>query len=118
MMEVVSQQAELQATQRRWGLGFLENTKKQMVAVQFKDWAVFGQVTFFITGLGSLCMPQFWGLISNTSHSVAVGGCPARARRATFVLLILTLTLDLPSPRGAPQVDRSGLQTFPTKHAA
>ena len=29
-----------------------------------------------------------------------------------------TLPLNLPSPRGAPQVGQSGPQTFPTKHNA
>ena len=46
------------------------------------------------------------------------GGYPAHTRHATFVLTIPALTLDLPSPRGAPQVDQSGPQTFPTKHVA
>ena len=44
--------------------------------------------------------------------------CPACARRATFVLTIPTLTPDLPSPRESPQIDQSGPQAFPTKHAA
>ena len=46
------------------------------------------------------------------------GVCPARAQRTTFVLTIPALTLEFPSPRGAPQVDQSAPQTFPTKHAA
>ena len=51
-------------------------------------------------------------------HGVGWGGvCPARAWRATFVVTSPTLTPDLPSPRGAPQVDQSGPQTFPTQHA-
>ena len=44
--------------------------------------------------------------------------CPACARRATFVLTIPALIPDLPSAIGAPQVDQSGPQTFPTKHVA
>ena len=40
----------------------------------------------------------------------------ARARSATFVLRILALALSLSSPREAPQVDPTGLQTFPAKH--
>ena len=49
-----------------------------------------------------------------------VGGrvCLVHARHATFVLTILTLTPELPSPREAPQVNQSGPQTLPTKHAA
>ena len=38
------------------------------------------------------------------------------ARRATFVLSILALAPSLSSPREAPQVDRSGPQTFRAKH--
>ena len=40
--------------------------------------------------------------------------CPARARRATFLLTIPTSALDLPSHGEAPQVDHVGLHTFPT----
>ena len=51
--------------------------------------------------------------------SIKRGGvCSARTRHATFVSTIPTLKPDLPSPREAPQVDQSGPQTFPTKHAA
>ena len=39
-------------------------------------------------------------------------------RHTTFVLTILTVTPDLPSPREAPQMDHSGPHTFPTKQAA
>ena len=39
-----------------------------------------------------------------------------RARCATFALTIPALTPDSPSPRGAPHIDQSGPQTFPTKH--
>ena len=42
--------------------------------------------------------------------------CPARARRATFLLTIPTSTPDLPSHGEAPQVDHIALHTFPTKH--
>ena len=42
--------------------------------------------------------------------------CPACARRATLVLSILALAPGLSSPRGVPQVDRTGPQTFPAKH--
>ena len=41
--------------------------------------------------------------------------CPARARRATFLLTIPTLAPDLLSHGEAPQVDHVGLHTFPTK---
>ena len=44
--------------------------------------------------------------------------CPARARRATFVLTIPTSAPDLPSHGEAPQVDHVALHTFPTKHVA
>ena len=44
--------------------------------------------------------------------------CPARARRATFLLTILTSSPDLPSHGEAPQVDHVALHTFPTKHVA
>ena len=44
--------------------------------------------------------------------------CPARARRATFVLTIPTSAPDLPSHGEAPQVDHIALHTFPTKHVA
>ena len=46
------------------------------------------------------------------------GGGEARAWGATFVLTNPAVTPDLPSHRGAPQVDQSGWQTFPTKHVA
>jgi hypothetical protein len=42
--------------------------------------------------------------------------CLARARRATFVLRILSLAPRLSSPREVPQVDRTRLQTFRAKH--
>ena len=44
--------------------------------------------------------------------------CPARARRATFLLTIPTSAPDLPSHGEAPQVDHIALHTFPTKHVA
>ena len=44
--------------------------------------------------------------------------CPARARRANFLLTIPTSTPGLPSHGGAPEVDHVGLHTFPTKHIA
>ena len=47
-----------------------------------------------------------------------MGGGGVFARRATFVLIFLAPTPGLPSPRGAPQADQSGAQTFPTKHVA
>ena len=40
--------------------------------------------------------------------------CPARARRATFLLTIPTSAPDLPSHGEAPQVDHIALHTFPT----
>ena len=44
--------------------------------------------------------------------------CPARARRATFLLTIPTSAPNLPSHGEAPQVDHIALHTFPTKHVA
>ena len=44
--------------------------------------------------------------------------CPARARRATFLLTIPTSAPDLPSHGEATQVDHIALHTFPTKHVA
>ena len=60
-----------------------------------------------VWGMG-LLKPQFVKILA------ALGGgvCPARARRATFVLSIPALTPDSPSPGGAPKIDQSGLQTF------
>ena len=56
---------------------------------------------------------------SNPSLSSPWGNvCPARARRATFVLTIPTSAPDLPSHGEAPQVDHIALHTFPTKHVA
>ena len=43
------------------------------------------------------------------------GVCPARARRANLVLSIPTLTLDLPSPRRAPQVNQEWTTHLPYK---
>ena len=40
------------------------------------------------------------------------------AWRATFIFSILALALILSSPQEIPQVDRTGLQTFPAKHVA
>ena len=40
------------------------------------------------------------------------------ARRATFVLSILSLAPDLSSPWEVPQVDRTRPQTFRAKHVA
>ena len=50
------------------------------------------------------------------AHTVVAKG-EVFACRATLVLTIPAFTPDLPSPRGAPQVNQSGPQTFPTKHA-
>ena len=44
--------------------------------------------------------------------------CPARTRCATFVLSILSLAPSLSPPGEVPQVDRTRLQTFRTKHIA
>ena len=44
--------------------------------------------------------------------------CPARARRATFVLSILSLAPGLSSPWEVPQVDCTRLQTFLARHLA
>ena len=44
--------------------------------------------------------------------------CPARTRRATFLLTIPTSAPHLPSNEEAPQVDHVALHTFPTKHVA
>ena len=56
---------------------------------------------------------------STHSHQLTWGNvCPARARRATFLLSIPTSAPDLPSHGEAPQVDHIALHTFPTKHVA
>ena len=61
-------------------------------------------------------LETIWGVIggvfARTRH--APGVCPARY----YCINNPTLTPNLPSPREAPQVDHSGPQTFPTKHAA
>ena len=44
------------------------------------------------------------------------GACPAHARRATFVLSILSLAPSLSPPQEVPQVDRTRPQTFPARH--
>ena len=46
------------------------------------------------------------------------GACLARARRATFVLSILALAPSISPPGELPQIDPTGLQTFPPKHIA
>ena len=46
------------------------------------------------------------------------GAHPAHARRATFVLSILSLAPGLSSPWEFPQVDRTRPQTFPARHLA
>ena len=45
-------------------------------------------------------------------------GCPVHARRATFVLRMLSLAPSLSSPMEVPQVDRTRPQTFRAKHVA
>ena len=54
-------------------------------------------------------------------HTQGLGEClagarPAHARRATFVLSILSLAPSSSSPREVPQVDRTRPQTFPAPH--
>ena len=51
-------------------------------------------------------------------HRLGGNVCPARARRATFLLTIRTSAPGLPSHGEAPQVDHIALHTFPTKHVA
>ena len=46
------------------------------------------------------------------------GTRPAHARRATFVLSILSLAPGLSSSWEVPQVDRTRPQTFPARHVA
>ena len=55
--------------------------------------------------------PDAWGECLPAAH-------PAHARRATFVLSILSLAPSLSSPREVPQVDRTRQQTFPARHLA
>ena len=54
------------------------------------------------------------------SQSMGLWGnvCPARARRATFLLTIPTSAPDLPSHGETRQVDHIALHNFPTKHVA
>ena len=40
------------------------------------------------------------------------------ARRATFVVSVLSRAPSLFSPKEVPRVDRTGPQTFPAKHVA
>ena len=61
---------------------------------------------------------QVWRRASAYSSALRGGVCPVHPRCATFVLTVPTLNQDLPSPTGAPKVDQSGPQTFPTKHDA
>ena len=61
-----------------------------------------------------LCLASY--ISSNLAGSY--GRVFVRAQRTTFVLTIPIVTPDLPSPRGAPQFDESGPQTFPTKYTA
>ena len=44
--------------------------------------------------------------------------CPARARRATFLLTTRLQSEIYPLMEKAPQMDHDGLRTFPTKHVA
>ena len=56
------------------------------------------------------CAPFMWKAPTQWGNV-----CPARARRAIFVLSILALAPSLSSPREVPQVDRTGPQIFPAK---
>ena len=51
-------------------------------------------------------------------HRLGGNVCPARARRATFLLTIPTSAPGLPSHGEALQVDHIALHTFPIKHVA
>ena len=54
--------------------------------------------------------------VTNRRASHGGNACPARARRATFVLSILSLAPSLSSPWEVPQVDRTRPQTFSARH--
>ena len=61
------------------------------------------QLSTSIHAFNPVCVPPcHWGNV-----------CPARARRATFLLTIPTSAPDLPSHGEAPQVDHVALHTFP-----
>ena len=61
-----------------------------------------------------------WYYSLEMKEKVAIRGnvCPAHARRATFVLSILSLAPGLSSPQEVPQVDRTTPQTFRARHLA
>ena len=59
-----------------------------------------------------------WGSRRGMNNHHGGNVCPARARRATFLLTIPTSAPDLPSHGEALQVDHVALHTFPTKHVA
>ena len=69
---------------------------------------------------GPSCCLTRWPSCATVSAALMPRGnvCPARARRATFLLTIPTSAPDLPSHGEAPQVDHIALHTFPTKHVA
>ena len=54
----------------------------------------------------------------DTQGECLPGARPAHARRATFVVSILSLAPSLSPPREVPQVDCNRPQTFRAKHAA
>ena len=86
-----------------WPLQFLSTLRKLFFArkaVQTEDLGLSTTLCYIIQRLKGEYLPG-----------------PARAWRATFVLTIPTLNTDSPSLREVPQVDQSGPQTFPTKHA-
>ena len=62
-------------------------------------------------------VPDFF-LFQFLQEECLPGARPAHARRATFVLSILSLAPSPSSPCGIPQVDRTGPQTFPARHVA
>ena len=70
--------------------------------------------------LNAFFFGNYFLLLYLVCHFTALRGnvCPARARRATFLLTIPTSAPDLPSHGEAPQVDHIALHTFPTKHVA
>ena len=69
---------------------------------------------------GVVCTMEPWGCMEQGEGGLAQGGnvCPAHARRATFVLSILSLAPSLSSPWEVPRVDCTRPQNFPAKHLA
>ena len=78
-----------------------------------------GPVTIAIWGQAQRAHhPRHGPTLYHARHGPTLWGnvCPARTRRATFLLTIPTSAPDLPSHGEAPQVDHVALHTFPTKY--